>query len=132
MRSASQVRTPNPNQNPLPGPAGPRAPALAAQPGLLTPQSRVGGRPVHHEADRVARWKVVAMPYSRAGLTPVEQQMIAKLADACHLMDEIYLHQSDLGGWAIYHVTQNANVYRLFSINGSRWDVSEPGHDSSF
>jgi hypothetical protein len=92
----------------------------------------VGGRPVHNEADRVARWKVVAMPYSRAGLTPVEQQMIAKLADACHLMDEIYLHQSDLGGWAIYRVTQNANVYRLFSINGSRWDVSEPGHDSSF
>ena len=94
--------------------------------------SRVGGRPVHNEAERVARWKVVAIPYSRAGLTPVEQQMIAKLADACHQMDEIYLHQSDLGGWAIYHVTQNADVYRLFSINGSRWDVSQPGHDSSF
>jgi hypothetical protein len=40
------------------------------------------------------------MPYSRAGLTPAEQQMIAKLADACHLIDEIYLHQSDLGGWS--------------------------------
>ena len=63
------------------------------------------------------------MPYSRAGLTPAEQQMIAKLADACHLMDEIYLRQSDLGGWALFHTTQNADLYRLFSINGSRWDL---------
>jgi hypothetical protein len=65
------------------------------------------------------------MPYSRTGLTTAEQQMIAKLADACHLMDEIYLHQSDLGGWAIYHATSNADMYRLFSINGSRWDLAD-------
>jgi hypothetical protein len=63
------------------------------------------------------------MPYSRARLTPAEQQMIAKLADACHMIDEIYLHQSDLGGWAMVHATQNADLYRLFSINGSRWDL---------
>jgi hypothetical protein len=65
------------------------------------------------------------MPYSRTGLTTAEQQMIAKLADACHLMDEIYLHQSDLGGWAIYHATSNADMVRLFSINGSRWDLAD-------
>jgi hypothetical protein len=65
------------------------------------------------------------MPYTRTGLTSAEQQMIAKLADACRLMDEIYLHQSDLGGWAIYHATQNADMVRLFSINGSRWDLAD-------
>jgi hypothetical protein len=129
--AASQVSVQTPNQNPGPGPAGPRAPARAqgrapapaAQPGLPAPTERIGGRPIHNEAERAARWKVVAMPYSRAGLTPAEQQMIAKLADACHLMDEIYLRQSDLGGWALFHTTQNADLYRLFSINGSRWDL---------
>ena len=50
--------------------------------------------------------------------------MIAKLADACHLMDTLYWHQSDLGGWAIYHVTQNPVMDRLFAINGSRWDLA--------
>jgi hypothetical protein len=118
-------------QNPVLGPAGAgapgaraqRGPAPAEQPGLPAAERNAGGRPIHNEAQRAARWKVVAMPYSRAGLTAAEQQMIAKLADACHLLDEVYLHQSDLGGWAMYHTTQNADIYRLFSINGSRWDL---------
>ncbi len=49
--------------------------------------------------------------------------MIAKLADALHLADELYLRQSDLGGYWMYHTTQNPDLYRLFSINGSRWDL---------
>src|SRR5208283_5887951 len=64
-------------------------------------------------------------PYARAGLTPRQQQMIAKLADACHLMDTLYWHQSDLGGWAVYHVTVNPVMERLFAINGSRWDLAD-------
>ena len=127
--AVSQVPAQTPNQNPAPGPAGPRAqgrtPGPTAQPGLPDPERNAGGRPIHNEAERAARWKVVAVPYSRAGLTPAEQQMIAKLADACHLMDEIYLRQSDLGGWALFHTTQNADLYRLFSINGSRWDLAD-------
>ncbi len=127
--AASLVRAQAPNRGPLPAPARPgaqgRPPAPATQPGLPTPTARIGGRPIHNEAKRAARWKVVAMPYSRAGLTTAEQQMIARLADACHQMDEIYLHQSDLGGWAIYHATQNADLYRLFSIDGSRWDLAD-------
>jgi hypothetical protein len=80
---------------------------------------------VHNEAERVARWKPVAMPYVRTGLTPRQQQMIAKLADACHLLDTLYWHQSDLGGWAVYHVTANPVMERLFAINGSRWDLAD-------
>jgi hypothetical protein len=80
---------------------------------------------VHNEAERVARWKPVAMPYARAGLTARQQQMIAKLAEACHLMDTLYWHQSDLGGWAVYHVTVNPVMERLFAINGSRWDLAD-------
>jgi hypothetical protein len=80
---------------------------------------------VHNEAERVARWKPVAMPYVRTGLTARQQQMIAKLADACHLMDALYWHQSDLGGWAVYHVTANPVMEQLFAINGSRWDLAD-------
>ncbi len=91
------------------------------------PESRTarnaGGRPVHNEAERAAQWKPVKMPYNKAGLTAREQQMVAKLADACRLLDEVYWHQSDLGGWAMYHTTQSEVMARLFAINGSRWDL---------
>ncbi len=49
--------------------------------------------------------------------------MIAKLADACRLMDQLYLHQSDLGGYRMYHTTQSPELLRLFAINGNRWDL---------
>ena len=100
-----------------------------------------GGRPFHNEAERAARWKPVAMPYHRAALTPREQLMVAKLADACRLMDTLYWQQSDLGGLAVYRVTQNETLARLFSIMGSRYDllaenetflgeaVMPPGHE---
>ena len=100
-----------------------------------------GGRPIHNEAQRAARWKQVAMPYRRAGLTPREQQMIAKLAHACRLLDTLYWHQSDLGGWAVYRVTQSPVLAELFGIMGSRYDlvdenesvlgeaVMPPGHE---
>ncbi len=34
------------------------------------------------------------------------------------LMDKLYWHQSDLGGWAMYHVTQNAVLAKLFGVDG--------------
>ena len=82
-----------------------------------------GGRPFHNEEERAARWKQVEMPYRRGDLTPREQQMVGKLADACRLMDTLYWHQSDLGGWAVYRVTQSPVLARLFSIMGSRYDL---------
>ena len=54
-----------------------------------------------------------------------EKLMVAKLADACRLMDTLYWQQSDLGGWAVYRVTQNATLARLFGIMGSRYDLLE-------
>jgi hypothetical protein len=106
-------------QNPVLAPA----PPAAARPATPVPGRNAGGRPVHNEAERADRWKQVPMPYSRGGLNAREQQMIAKLADACHLLDQLYLHQSDLGGYMMYHTTQNPDILRLFQINGSRWDL---------
>ncbi len=87
-------------------------------------------------------WKSVTVPYNKMGLTAREQQMIAKLADACGLMDQLYWRQSDLGGYMMYHTTQSAVLAKLFSINGSRWDLVDenfpfigeqplvPGHEN--
>jgi hypothetical protein len=115
--------------------------ALAAGISAPAQQRNAGGRPLHNEAERAARWKPVPMAFHREGLTAREVQMVAKLADACRLMDQLYWQQSDLGGWAMYHGTQSGVMARLFQINGSRWDlVSEntpfageepmpPGHE---
>ncbi len=65
------------------------------------------------------------MRYHRAALTPRDQQMVAKLADACRLMDTLYWHQSDLGGWAMVRVTQSPVLAKLFNIMGSRYDLLE-------
>jgi hypothetical protein len=105
--------------------AAPQNPVLSPAPPAPRPASNrnAGGRPFHNESERTARWKPLAIPYNRAGLSPREQQMIAKLADACHLLDQLYLHQSDLGGYFVYHTTQNPEILRLFQINGSRYDL---------
>jgi hypothetical protein len=108
--------------NPGLRPARPDASQRPARAESRTPRN-AGGRPVHNEAERAAYWKSVPVGYNKAGLTAREQQMVAKLADACRLLDELYWHQSDLGGWAMYHTTQSAVLKKLFAINGSRWDL---------
>lgn len=99
------------------------SPAAAGRPSQPAAGRNAGGRPVHNEAERAARWKLIHVPYNKGGLSSREQQMIAKLADACRLVDELYLHASDLGGYEMYHTTQSPELLRLFEINGSRWDL---------
>jgi hypothetical protein len=97
--------------------------ALAVAVSAPAQQRNAGGRPLHNEAERAAHWKPVPIAFRREGLSPRELRMIAKLADACRLMDQLYWQQSDLGGWAMYHGTQSGVLARLFQINGSRWDL---------
>ena len=95
-----------------------------ACPVFLSAQAdNAGGHAIQNDAQRAARWKDVDIPYHREGLSPAEQQMIAKLADACRLMDEVYWHQSDLAGLAMYRATKSPILAKLFGIMGSRWDL---------
>ena len=73
-------------------------------------------------AARLAKWKKVAMPLP-PGLSPKEQQMVDKLAHACHLLDEIFWRQSDLSGLDLYRSTTDPTVKRLLTIMGSRADL---------
>ena len=49
--------------------------------------------------------------------------MVARLADACRLLDEVYWRQADQAGLKLYQSTQDATLKRLLGIMGSRWDL---------
>ncbi|HWB82955.1 MAG TPA: hypothetical protein VG675_02360 [Bryobacteraceae bacterium] len=96
---------------------------LSALPATLPAQRNQGGRPVHNEAERLARWKSVEMPFHTQGLSARERQMVEKLVDASRLLNDIYWRQSDYGGLVLSEKTQNADLKSLFSIMGGRWDI---------
>ncbi len=81
------------------------------------------GRREQSEAERLAQWKPVQMPFHADGLTARERQMVEKLVEASRLLDAVYWRQSDLAGLAIYKSTKNATVRSLFQIMGGRWDL---------
>ena len=92
-------------------------------------------------AERQAQWKPVEMPFSRAGLSTQEIQLVDKLVEACRLLDDVYWRQSDLQGLQMLKTTTDATLKRLLIIMGSRWDLLDenrpfvgsepmpPGHD---
>src|SRR5580658_3125614 len=97
--------------------------ALTVCSALLAAQTNSGGRPVRNEAERLAQWKQVNMPFHSAGLSARERQMVEKLVDASQLLDDIYWRQSDLAGLALYKTTQDPVIKRLLMIMGCRWDL---------
>src|SRR5436309_5439378 len=78
---------------------------------------------------RLARFRQVHMPFDASGLTAREQKMIAKLADACRYLDDIYWRQVDPDGLELYQSLegktgrQDINLRRYLWINGSRFDL---------
>jgi hypothetical protein len=98
-------------------------PLLLAVAALLAQNRNTAGRPIHNEAERLAKWKPVEMPFHAQSLTPRDRQMVEKLVDASRLINSIYWRQSDLGGLALYKATVNPTLKSLFSIMGSRYDL---------
>jgi hypothetical protein len=80
-------------------------------------------------AERVAKFKLVHMPFNSRGLTPRELKMVEKLVDASGLLDCIYWRQSDPGGLQLYLALatskdpQDELLRRYLKINGSRFDL---------
>ena len=102
----------------------------------LASQSREGARPVKlvvapDLASRVAKFKLVHMPFNSKGLSAREIKMVKKLVDASGLLDCIYWRQSDPEGLKLYLSlinstdTQEVLVRRYLKINGSRFDLIE-------
>jgi hypothetical protein len=98
--------------------------ALVANAAVMSAQN-AGSRPIHNEAERLARWKAVEMPYHSSGLSARERQMVERLVEACRLLDDVFWRQSDVGGLALYQGTRNPTLKGLFGIMGSRWDLAD-------
>jgi hypothetical protein len=82
-------------------------------------------------AARVAKFKLVHMPFNSKGLSAREIRMIKKLVDASGLLDCIYWRQSDPEGLKLYLALlgssdpQEVLLRRYLKINGSRFDLIE-------
>lgn len=87
-----------------------------------------GGRPIHNQAERLARWKPVEMPFHAEGLSARERRMVEKLVEACQLLDSVYWRQSDYGGFQIYKTTRDATMKSLLGVMGGRWDLIDNNH----
>src|SRR5580698_1105565 len=94
-------------------------------------------------AERVAKFKLVHMPFNSAGLSAREKDMVGKLVDASGLLDCIYWRQNDPAGLKLYLSIANRihqqsdmmgtplrsstdhldDLYRYLKINGSRFDL---------
>ncbi len=80
-------------------------------------------------AERVAKFRLVHMPFNSQGLTAREKKMIDKLVDASGLLDCIYWRQSDPEGLKLYlslaksKNPQDELLRRYLKINGSRFDL---------
>src|ERR1700723_3818425 len=105
--------------------------ASAQSAAVTTPKSTSSAKPyvVPDLAERVAKFKLVHMPFNSAGLTAREKQMIDKLVDASGLLDCIYWRQNDPEGLKLYlslpnsKNPQNETLRRYLKINGSRFDL---------
>jgi hypothetical protein len=90
---------------------------------------------------RVAKFKLVHMPFNSAGLSAREKQMVAKLVDASGLLDCIYWRQNDPAGLKLYLSLEKSTgmrgsepppplrspvdmaILRYLKINGGRFDL---------
>jgi hypothetical protein len=96
---------------------------------IQTPSRATAPFVVPDLAERVAKFKLVRMPFHSKGLTAREIKMVDKLVDASGLADCIYWRQNDPEGLKLYLSLAHANspqdqlLRRYLKINGSRFDL---------
>lgn len=80
---------------------------------------------------RLAKYKRVEMPFDASKLTARERQLVQKLVEASHYIEDIYWRQSDPEGLALYQRLKGSTrpedkkVLRYLTINGSRFDLTD-------
>jgi tetratricopeptide (TPR) repeat protein len=113
---------------PAPRPAIPAAPPSGAGP-------LAGTAVVPDLAERLAKWKVVEMPFDDRLLTPRERELVDKLVEASRALEDIYWRQGDPADIPLYNALQRSTsatsatserdraVARMLWIHGSRYDL---------
>src|SRR5581483_8947851 len=78
---------------------------------------------------RLAQFKQVQMPFTGAGLSARDRQVVTELVTASQWLERAYWRQSDPQGLALYTALEHdmsplaAKVRRYLIINGSRFDL---------
>ena len=78
---------------------------------------------------RLARFKLVKMPFHQQGLSAREIQLVHKLVEAANYIEQIYWRQSDPDGLKLYlslagsTKPEDVKLRRFLKINGSRYDL---------
>ena len=78
---------------------------------------------------RLARFRRVEMPFHNGDYSPREQQLVAKMVDACLYLEDIYWRQVDPEGLELYLSLakgtdpKTIELRRYLWINGSRFDL---------
>ncbi len=81
--------------------------------------------------EELARWRRTPMPFTGAALSARERQLVNKLVEAQHALENIYWRQSDPEGLRLLlqlRASKNPTdekVVRLLMIHGSRFDLLE-------
>ncbi|HJX00911.1 MAG TPA: hypothetical protein VJ453_12155 [Terriglobales bacterium] len=81
-------------------------------------------------AERLAKYKRVAIPFNKTKFSARELQLIEKLVDASRYLDDIFWRQSDPEGLELYkrlETSQNprdVQLRRFLLINGSHFDLT--------
>jgi len=93
------------------------------------PQTASHPQPTADYPQLAGRFLPVRMPFDAAALSPRERQLVAKLAEATRLLDELFWQQSDPAGLALYRSLassakpEDQALRRLLRINGGRYDL---------
>lgn len=80
-------------------------------------------------SERLAKWRVVNMPFRATGLTAREVKLVEKLVDASRYLEEIFWRQNDPEGLTLYQSLEGSKsprdekLRRYLWINGSRYDL---------
>ena len=110
--------------------AFPQSPKKTAQTNSSSPRS-AHLNVVPDLKQRLARFRQVHVSSYDSTLSPRGRKMVAKLADACRYLDDIYWRQVDPEGLQLYQSLQGStsprdvDLRRYLWINGSRFDLFE-------
>ena len=107
------------------------ATSIAVRPATAQPSCSAHPAPTENLAAQLAKFRPVQMPFSTAGLSTREVQMVRKLVEAGQYLESAFWRESDPEGLRIYQAlatcpgTTEKDIHHYLLINGSRYDLLE-------
>ncbi|HST06755.1 MAG TPA: hypothetical protein VLJ83_01200 [Gemmatimonadaceae bacterium] len=107
------------------------ATSIAAPTATAQPSCSSHPAPTENLGAQLAKFRPVQMPFSTAGLSTREVQMVRKLVEAGQYLESAFWRESDPEGLRIYQALANCpgatekQIHHYLLINGNRYDLLE-------